>query len=331
MEATTTEVSPSKLQRKVYHSAIEKFQKSNKLKKEFIQYVEQNNLGLLRDSNKKQRIKECCNEVSFGRHLQTGDVQLISANFCKYDKICIACATKRAMRMIKKFSQWIQKHNLYDKKRYSIVLTIRHNKNDTLQESMQRLMLYKSRLARAYRNSKRPIQVSKSFFSQFDGMAMSIEITHTRVGWWHPHINILACSDTEIGIDTDRYDRNQNKRDKQGRPISTLTNEVLKAERKSHTSGTSYIHNIRKIVVDRNQFSRSGIWEVFKYAIKFSDLSVEQLAQVMTVQANNQYRFFATYWIFRGRKIECTDRVKDDWSQATFLYDEDAQLFEKQK
>lgn len=133
---------------------------------------------------------------------------------------------------------------------------------------------------------------------QFDGLAVTTEITcNMEKSWRHPHFHVLACSEKVIGIDTDRYDRNQNKRDKQGRPISTLTNEVLKAEWNTLTVGTSFINNIRKIVVDRNQFSRSGIWEVFKYAIKFSDLSVEQLAQVMTVQANNQYRFFATYEI----------------------------------
>lgn len=64
--------------------------------------------------------------IAFRRYLETGDVQLVSSNFCKYDRICIACATKRAMRMIKKFKDGIQKHELYEKKRYYIVLTIRH-------------------------------------------------------------------------------------------------------------------------------------------------------------------------------------------------------------
>jgi hypothetical protein len=101
------------------------------------------------------RIKECCNQVSFRRYLESGDVQLVGANFCKYDRICIACATKRAMRMIKKFKQGIEDHNLYNKKWYYIVLTISHTKDDTLSDLMNRLMVYKDRLARAYRNSKR--------------------------------------------------------------------------------------------------------------------------------------------------------------------------------
>jgi hypothetical protein len=43
---------------------------------------------------------------------------------------------------------------------------------------MERLKLYKSRMAKAYRNSKRRNQKTKSFFNQFDGMVISIEIAH---------------------------------------------------------------------------------------------------------------------------------------------------------
>jgi hypothetical protein len=44
---------------------------------------------------------------------------------------------------------------------------------------MDRLMLYKDKLARAYRNSKRSDQNNKSFFAKFDGMVVSIEIAHS--------------------------------------------------------------------------------------------------------------------------------------------------------
>jgi hypothetical protein len=80
--------------------------------------------------------------------------------------------------MIKKFKQGIEDYYLYNKKRYYIVLTINHKKEDTLSDLMGRLMLYKERLARAYRNSKRDKQKTKSFFNQFDGMVISIEVSH---------------------------------------------------------------------------------------------------------------------------------------------------------
>lgn len=169
---------PNDAQKKVFFSTMAKLEKSQKLKEQLIPYLEANYPSLLKNPNRKQRMRECCNQVAFRRYLETGDVQLVSANFCKYDRVCIACATKRAMRMIKKFSQGMKEHNLYGKQWYYIVLTISHKEGDTLAELMDRLMLYKDKLARAYRNSKRDNHKHKSFFSQFDGMVVSIEIAH---------------------------------------------------------------------------------------------------------------------------------------------------------
>jgi hypothetical protein len=170
---------PNIQQKKVFTSTIEKFIKSQKLKEQLLPYLEVHHPNLIKNPNRKQRMRECCNMVTFRRYLETGYIQLVSSNFCKYDRICIACATKRAMRMIKKFSQGIQKYNLYHKKRYYIVLTISHKESDNLSDLMDRITLYKDRLARAYRNSKRPTHRKKSFFSTFDGMVISIEIAHS--------------------------------------------------------------------------------------------------------------------------------------------------------
>ncbi|MDR0369068.1 MAG: hypothetical protein LBH96_00600 [Candidatus Peribacteria bacterium] len=43
----------------------------------------------------------------------------------------------------------------------------------------------------------------------------------------------------------------------------------------------------------------------------------------MVVQHNHQYRFFATYGIFRGWKLGDEKKFKGDWSEGVFLYDEE--------
>lgn len=302
------EATPTASQKKVFFSTMKKLEKSQRLKKQLLPYIEEHYPHLLSNRLRKARIQNCGNQVAFRRYLETGDVQMVWANFCKYDRICIACATKRAMRMIKKFSQGVEEHNLYNKKRYYIVLTISHTKDDKLSDLMDRLTLYKERLARNYRNSKRPWQKNKSFFYKFDGMVISIEIAHKWPSGWHPHINILACSDEDIPIESKYY--------------RWLTNDDLLQEWKTITDGTSYIHNIRKIDVTKNHFSRSGIGEVFKYAIKFSDLTVAQLAEVMEIQHNRKYRFFATYGVFRGWRLWQSKQHKWQRSEAVFLYKE---------
>ena len=99
-------------------------------------------------------------------------------------------------------------------------------------------------------------------------------------------------------------------------------------ERKTMTDGTSYIHNIRPIEVRKDHFSVSGIGEVFKYAIKFSDLEVAQLAEVMGVQHCKKYHFFATYGIFRGWKLGEGKQYQGERKEAVFLYDKRHKVYE---
>ena len=146
-------------------------------------------------------------------------------------------------------------------------------------------------------------------------MVVSIEISHKGTKWRHPHINILACSNNDIKIDT-------------GKHIRWDVNEELQAEWFEITKHTSFIHNIRKIDVKKNHFTRSGIGEVFKYAIKFSDLTVEQLWEIMVAQHKHQYRFFATYGIFRGWEMWEWSKYEWNWSEWVFLYDHKTSEYE---
>lgn len=294
-------------QTQLVRRTLAKLEKSQKNKREFIRYLEESKSPLLKHTMKTNRLKECWNVVTFRKHLETWEKQLLSANFCKYDRVCIACATKRAIGMIKRFEQGIKAHNLYEKHRYYIVLTIKHKAWDKLEDLMEKLLTSKEKLARNYRNSKRDVQKNKSFFNSFDGMVISIEVAHKWKNGWHPHINILACSNEEVPI-------------KQGMHIRGDVNEQLQKEWLQIT-WDSFIHNIRKINVKNDYFTRSGIGEVFKYAIKFSDLTVSQLATIMELQQKYQYRFFSTYGIFRGWKLEKPEEKKGNWHEWNFIFD----------
>lgn len=152
---------------------------------------------------------------------------------------------------------------------------------------MNQVMQYKRQICINYRNSKRPTQKKKSFFHNFDGMIASIEVSKKNIR--HPHINRLTCTDKNIPIHTWK-----DKRWKQHH-----NNLKLKKERKNITNG-SFIHYINKIDVTKNQYNRSWLWEVFKYALKFQDLEMKDLAEFIRLQNLNQYRLLASYRYFRG-------------------------------
>ena len=242
---------------------------------------------LVSKKTKLKRIQECSNSISFRRYIETGEVRLLSGNFCKYDRICLACATKRSMKMIKKYVDNIKLHGLEKKHWYMITLTIKHNKYQSLDLVLGKILKYRDIIARKMRNGKREEQKKKSFFNYFSGMAISIEITcDMEKNGWHPHMHILACSDYNLPIESGKHHG------------CGRTNDKLYYERRDITKDSHQI-DIHKIQVRDKQYSRQSIGEVFKYAIKFGKLEISQLAEVMNLQHIHRYRFFASYGIFR--------------------------------
>lgn len=96
---------------------------------------------------------------------------------------------------------------------------------------------------------------------------------------------MLVCTDREIPIEYSEK-------------LDTLSNRDLQKEWYSITKD-SFSVAMRKVEVDKDHYSRKGIGEVFKYAVKFSKLDIPQLSEVIEIQQIKKYRFFATYGIFR--------------------------------
>lgn len=86
----------------IIQRTIDKMVRSQEKKKEITSYLEANKPHLLGNIRKKGRIKDCCNVLIF-RDYQNGEQKLYKSNFCKYDKFCLACATRRSIKMIQKF------------------------------------------------------------------------------------------------------------------------------------------------------------------------------------------------------------------------------------
>ncbi len=294
------------IEKDIIQRTIDKMERSQIKKKEITAYLEKHNPSLLWSIWKKWRIKECCNILVFRDYLN-GEKKLYKSNFCKYDKFCLACATRRSIKMIQRFEEGIIQYWLETKNWYHITLTIRHNKNQSLNFLMDKLWKAKEKLAYKFKNSKRETQKTKSFIYNFDGIVSSIEITYSEKSGRHPHIHMLVCTDKKIITEYSQK-------------LGTYSNRELQRERYNITKD-SYSVGMREIDVNKNNYSRRGIWEVFKYAIKFSNLDIPQLAEVIAVQQVKRYRFFSTYWIFRWWKLNKKEKTEDyQFIEKTFNY-----------
>jgi len=284
---------------------LNKMYKSQQHKKKVIEYFQKEHPQLLGDWIKQWKIKDCWNVLKFRKYLNW-EKQLYSANACRYDKICIACATRRSILQIQKFEKGIVENWLENMFWYHIIPTIKHNKNQTLKEVMDNLMKAKKRLANDYKNSKRNTQKSKSFFSQFKGMVISTEVSHWK-NWYHPHLHILACS--EIPLDTEWSNF-----------MKTTSNRELQKERYKYTDWLGLNIWMKSIGVQKNHFNRKGLWEVFKYVVKNAQLELPQLAELLTLQEEEWCKFITTYGICRGWK-EKNRANKKVYREEIFIYE----------
>lgn len=281
--------------------------KSQKHKEEIVAYLKEHKPRLLGNQNKYKKIKECGNVLKF-RKYANGEKHLHSGGFCKYDKMCIACATRRAILQIQKFEKGIKENGLEKMYRYHITPTVRHNKRESLEQVMDKLYTAKEKLATDYRNSKRDTQRAKSFFSQFDGMVMSTEVSYSEKSGYHPHLHILACS--KEPLDTERSNF-----------MKTMSNKELQKERHKYTEGDALNIGMKSIGVQKNHFNRKGLGEVFKYVVKNSQLQTPQLVELLELQQKRRYRFLSTYGVCRGWKnVKKKDRKMS--LEKVFVYGE---------
>lgn len=196
------------------YRTLAKMRKSQKKKEELLTYMKEHAPHLLWSIYRSERIKDCCNVIKFQDYAEW-KTRLIKANFCKYDKFCLACATRRSILKIQEFIEWIQRLWLEEKYRYHIVLTVKHKKHQSLSDVMDKLYEAKKKMSQRLRNSKRKVHKDKSFFHKFDWMISSVEVSHSEKNWRHPHIHMIWCSSSPIETKKSKYLKTQSNKELQ--------------------------------------------------------------------------------------------------------------------
>lgn len=244
--------------------------------------------------NVLKNVNDCGSWLEFRNYTKVDKTKLHNANFCKKDKLCPACAMRRASKQVKKTFDFINKNEDLKKKYwYYIVLPVKHDITEDFETVFNRARDGLQSLRFAINNNKRG-KGRKSFFSQFDGLMYSFEVTKTKNGW-NNHINLLCCADKEIkGIR------------KKGKTF--IHNDIMRDWAK-YTDNESYVHSINKIDVSSEETLIKNLMEIFKYSLKFQDLKNEDLLEVF----NKTYkkRLLGAFGSLYGIKME-VDMNKDD-------------------
>jgi len=247
-------------------------------------------------------LRDCGSWLNFRYYITPQKTKLHTANFCKRDKLCLPCAVRRAYKQQLKFMAIIESDNtLLNKDWYYLVLPIKHNKSESYETVMARVIALRKKITQSMRDSRKG--KSSNFWSSFNGGMYSQEVTHSSNGW-NVHLNLIvnAPQGTKIELKTIK-----NRRGQLSYQSEDLRSFMMK-------TCDSEMHNIQKI--KDNTKLRDEIVEVLKYSLKFSALTQQQLFEVFVKSVS--VRLFGTFGNLWGKGLDSVALEGDEILDGAF-------------
>lgn len=224
-------------------------------------------------------LASCGNYLHFREYFTVGKVRLHNATFCKQHLVCPLCAIRRGAKALGAYlGRWEVLQEQHPELRpYLITLTVKNgddlvDRQAHLTRSLKRLMHHR----RDFNAGTRGAPWTELCKAQ--GGVYTLELTNKGKGW-HPHCHMIVLA------------------------ASQPSQSDLSAEWHRIT-GDSMVVDVRPIAGDPSE----GFMEVFKYAVKFSDLTLEDnwhAAQVLKGK-----RLLNSFGLFRG--VEIPDSLLDE-------------------
>lgn len=247
--------------------------------------------------NIQHRIEACGNYLVFNHYYTVDDVRLSKASFCKTHLLCPLCAIRRGAKQVQAYLEKLEllRNDNPRLKPYMLTLTVKNGHDlserfEHLTKSVKKLLVKRRDALRGKWTS----QLSKAL-----GGVFSYELTLSEHGW-HPHVHMVILCDQDDPIPFSQAKAKD----------SDLSREWLAV------TGDSFIVDVRPIEGDPAE----GFIEVFKYALKFSDLSPqENLTAYLTLKARRLTGSFGLFW---GVQVPdaMTDSLLDELPYIELFY-----------
>lgn len=248
-------------------------------------------------------LKDCGSWLEFRWYQKSDVTKLHTANFCKRDRLCPACAVRRAYKQQLKFMKILESDSLLSNKDwYFIVIPVKHCKSDSFETVLSKIESVRKKIVKSINDGKQG--KSKNIWASFGGGMYSIETTRSKNGW-NVHMNLMinAPKGSKIPLKSIRNRKGQ----------VSYQNEHIREFLMKHAD--SQMHNINKI--QDNSKLRDDLVEVLKYSLKFSSLSNQELLEVFI--KTRRKRLFGAFGNMYGKKIEDVELEGDELVDDEFL------------
>lgn len=214
----------------------------------------------------------CASYLHFREYFTVGKVRLHSAQFCKQHLICPMCAIRRGSKALRAYLDKFQAIRLDrpDLKPYLLTLTVK-NGDDLMKRQKHLEKSLRTLMTRRRLHNSSPNRNPYTELCKAEAGVYTMEVTNKGNGW-HPHLHMVVLS------------------------ASKIDSKALSDEWRGITKD-SFIVDCRPITGDPVE----GFMEVFKYAVKFSDLTLADNWEA--AQQLKGKRLLNSFGLFRGVQV----------------------------
>lgn len=239
-----------------------------------------------------QDIEQCGNWMLFHHYYTVDKVRLANMKTCKKHLMCPLCAIRRGSKSLQAYLERFEVITAEnpDLRPYFLTLTVANGCN--LEERFNHLQ----KSFKKYMNRKRDAEKKGRGYCELNkiyGGVFTYEFTFNPEDGWHPHIHMVCLCDPSDLPDFPQFAKNGLLKKK-----SKLAQEWLSV------TGDSFIVDFRCIEGDPVE----GFIEVFKYALKFSDLPPENNYHAYKILKGK--RLQGSFGLFWGVKVP--EKMADD-------------------
>lgn len=195
------------------------------------------------------RLMGCGNYLLFKNYYSIGETKLAKVHSCQVHLLCPFCAAVRASKSSQRYQERVDHVLAQNKRLKPVFITLTVKNGSDLSERMSHLKKAFKTLVDRRRDS---LKKKRGYceFSKLDGAVFSYELTRNeKTKEWHPHIHMFALANEWIDRDA-------------------LINEWFSV------TGDSTVVDVRRVKKDKELGYGKAFAEVFKYCLKFSDLSL---------------------------------------------------------